>query len=1038
MTNHKPDDEAIFKVAREIKSSDARDAYLEQVCTDDQELRARVISLLRVEEEQPCFLESPISVIVTTEDPLTEQAGVQIGPYKLLEQIGEGGMGVVYMAEQQVPVRRRVALKIIKPGMDSRQVIARFEAERQALALMDHPNIARVLEAGTTDTGRPYFVMELVRGVPITEYCDQANLSVRDRLELFVQVCHAVQHAHQKGIIHRDLKPSNVLITLHDGRPVPKVIDFGVAKATNQQLTEKTLFTNFSQMIGTPLYMSPEQAEMSGLDVDTRSDIYSLGVLLFELLTGTTPFDRERLRQAPFDEIRRIIREEDPPKPSAAIDTLGRTRTTTTVQRAVEPYRFSQLLRGDLDWIVMKALEKDRSRRYVSADGLARDVERYLHDEPVEAHSPSAIYRLRKFARRNRAALITAVLVSTALIVGTATSTWQAVRAWHAERLADAARLEETRQRRIAEDQRNEAEKQRGRAEANFQQARKAVDDYLTAVSQSKLFDVPGSQPLRKELLDSALAYYKHFIDQHADDPTVQAELAAAYLRVGDITSAMGAKDQALEAIQKGADAYEHLANDRPEVAAYQAGLASALNERGVVERALGRLPDTEVSCRRALAIYETLAREYPEVDEYRDGAGKAQTNLGVARSAAGRTAEAEASYRSAIEIYQQFVRRHPEVRTYRADLANALYHLGHLQRAAHELVEAKASFQQAGQVYETLAAEDDRVATYLLGVAHAQYNLGIVNRALGQATEAADANQRARVAYDQLGSQNPTVASYKIGLARSCYNLGLLQSELGQPGEAQQSWISAAAAYGAAAELGYSQAAASSGLADSLAMQGRWQDAADAYADVALAGNHALKPLVRLALLYAGAGNDAEYQATCAELLRRYGEQANALDALSIAAACTIGEHAVEDLPKAIEIAQRAVVSDPDNPACRAALGVALFRTGQTEKAIATLKEALPLLAAAEQSAPQQLDRIQTSRLAAETILALAYDQQQDQQSLATQIQKLQRLVENQATRPPKYSEGTDSWLVPLWIHIAQRELRQLTSPTAAPGESR
>ena len=358
---------------------------------------ARVEALLKAHDNSDSFLKDPAAEFGATidlspaEPPLAEQPGALIGPYKLLEQIGEGGMGVVYMADQQAPVRRRVALKIIKAGMDTRQVIARFEAERQALALMDHPNIARVLDAGATDSGRPYFVMELVRGIPITEYCDQNNLPVHQRLELFVQVCHAVQHAHQKGIIHRDLKPSNVLVTLHDGRAVPKVIDFGVAKATGQQLTEKTLFTAFPQMIGTPLYMSPEQAEMTSLDIDTRSDIYSLGVLLYELLTGTTPFDQERMRSAAFDEIRRIIREEEPPKPSTRLSTLGETRTATAAHRQVDSRRLSQIVEGDLDWIVMKALEKDRTRRYDTAGNFAADVLRHLGDEPVEACPPSAV-----------------------------------------------------------------------------------------------------------------------------------------------------------------------------------------------------------------------------------------------------------------------------------------------------------------------------------------------------------------------------------------------------------------------------------------------------------------------------------------------------------------------------------------------------------------------------------------------------------------------------------------------------------------------
>src|SRR6266851_3244458 len=319
--------EAIFFAALEKRTPEERFAYLRAACGEDEDLRLRVQRLLNAQPQLGSFLQRPAASLVGTADdaPLAEQPGTIIGPYKLVEQIGEGGFGVVFMAEQQQPLRRIVALKVVKPGMDTRQVIVRFEAERQALALMDHPHIARVLDAGATDTGRPYFVMELVRGIPITQFCDDNRLTPRERLELFVAVCQAVQHAHQKGIIHRDLKPSNVLVTLHDGTPLVKVIDFGIAKATGQQLTEKTLFTNFAQLIGTPLYMSPEQAALSGLDVDTRSDIYSLGVLLYELLTGTTPFHKDRLKEAGYDEMRRIIREEEPPKPSLRIRTPGRS-----------------------------------------------------------------------------------------------------------------------------------------------------------------------------------------------------------------------------------------------------------------------------------------------------------------------------------------------------------------------------------------------------------------------------------------------------------------------------------------------------------------------------------------------------------------------------------------------------------------------------------------------------------------------------------------------------------------------------------------
>jgi len=346
-----------------------------------------------------------------------ERTGMMIGRYKLLQQIGEGGFGVVFMAEQMEPVQRKVALKIIKAGMDTREVIARFEAERQALALMDHPNIARVLDAGTTEAQRPFFVMELVRGMPITDYCDENNLSTRDRLELFIKVCRAVQHAHQKGVIHRDLKPGNVLVTLHDGEPVPKVIDFGVAKALGQKLTTKTLFTRFEQMIGTPAYMSPEQAVLGGLDIDTRSDIYSLGVLLYELLTGVTPLDGETLRQGALDEIRRMIRETDPPKPSTRLLRLGNRLAEVAKHRQVQPAALSRLIRGDLDWITMKALEKDRQRRYETVNSLTSDIQHHLSNKPVTACPPSNFYRLHKWIRRNKLVFIAASSVSATLCI---------------------------------------------------------------------------------------------------------------------------------------------------------------------------------------------------------------------------------------------------------------------------------------------------------------------------------------------------------------------------------------------------------------------------------------------------------------------------------------------------------------------------------------------------------------------------------------------------------------------------------------------
>ena len=438
MNEAKPSEETLFEAVSQLPA-EKRGAYLAGACGADAALRERLEILLRAHDRASNFMTEPAAPAIPRKAglhiPLSERLGDQIGPYKLLQQLGEGGCGVVYMAQQEEPVRRLVALKVIKLGMDTKSVIARFEAERRALAMMDHPNIAKVLDAGTTETGRPFFVMELVRGIRITDYCDQNNLATNQRLELFIQVCQAVQHAHQKGIIHRDLKPSNILVTVNDpgSAGVPKVIDFGIAKATQGRLTNQTVFTAFEQFIGTPAYMSPEQAMMTNLDIDTRSDIYSLGVLLYELLTGKTPFETQELLAAGLEEMRRTICEKEPPRPSTRLSTMlkGELATTAKAHQAEAP-KLIRLVRGDLDWIVMKCLEKDRNRRYETANGLAADLKRHLTNEPVVARPPSAAYRLQKAIRRNKLAFMAGVAVAASLVVGIGISTWQAKEAQQA------------------------------------------------------------------------------------------------------------------------------------------------------------------------------------------------------------------------------------------------------------------------------------------------------------------------------------------------------------------------------------------------------------------------------------------------------------------------------------------------------------------------------------------------------------------------------------------------------------------------------
>jgi tetratricopeptide (TPR) repeat protein/tRNA A-37 threonylcarbamoyl transferase component Bud32 len=731
---------SIFLAAVEELPGEARTKYIDSVCAGDESLRQAVQRLVDAYGNLHSFMEQPAAGAAPTIDHKpNEHVGSTIDRYKLLEQIGEGGMGVVYVAEQSEPVRRRVALKIIKPGMDTRQVIARFEAERQALALMDHPNIARVYDAGATEAGRPYFVMELVRGMTITDYCDQSRQDVPGRLALFMTVCHAVQHAHQKGVIHRDIKPSNVLVTLHDGQPVVKVIDFGIAKAINQQLTERTIYTAFTELIGTPLYMSPEQAELSCLDVDTRSDVYSLGVLLYELLTGHTPFDREALAKSGLDEVRRMIREDEPPRPSHRISTLKADAASTVSQRrGIDQRQLSRQLSGELDWIVMKALEKDRNRRFESASAFAADLERYLNDEPVAAGPPSAIYRFRKFARRRRGVLTAISFVALALVAGAGISLWQAAEA-NAEREHALARLN-------------------------------VAHGLLTLIREElavELARIPRASSLQRKILEESVKYYDVLLESDPDDSEIQFSRAVTVKSLSQVyltTADSSLRAQGMDLLKEAMSAMESLCQADPKNlqklrqlgraygdCAFQievspgAHSASVLDLReksaAIFRRIAAGEPDSEIArfeyaeailplagywrdelgrnpageqdpakavalCREAVELVEGLT--VGEIPDKNRLSGLAASYLDLAKSleANDNAAEAERFYGKSLDVREQLLKDEPTDAYRQAATQDANFSLAVFLRNQDRLAEEEPFFRRGVELMEGILAE--------------------------------------------------------------------------------------------------------------------------------------------------------------------------------------------------------------------------------------------------------------------------------------------------------------------------------------------
>jgi len=654
------------------------------------------------------------------------------GRYKLIEELGKGGMGSVFLADQLEPVKRRVALKIIKLGMDTREVVARFEAERQALAVMDHPHIAKVYDAGATETGRPYFVMEFVRGIPLTQYCDKNKLSTDERLELFIPVCQAVQHAHQKGVIHRDLKPSNVLVTVQDGSPVPKIIDFGIAKAIDHRLTERTLFTELGQFIGTPEYMSPEQAEMSGLDIDTRSDIYSLGIMLYELLVGVLPFDPKALRAAAFGEIQRIIRETDPPKASTRLDGLGETRKTIADLRRTDPGALRKQLKGDLDWIIMRAMEKDRTRRYETANGLAMDIRRHMNDEPILAHPPRAAYKMAKFVRRHKGGFAAGTAVACALVVGLVLATAGLVRARRAEAVAA---------------------KERDRASQEAKAAGQVSDFLVGLFRVSDPSEALGNTVTAREILDKGAARMK---DELKDQPQVRARLmntmGVVYMNLGLFEPSAVLLGQALETRRL------TLGPDHPSVSESLASLGQLSYESGRYREA-ERLFRESLDIRRKSSGDEDL-----KVSE-------SLNDLAMSLNEQGRYDEAEPLYRQALAIREKVLGdQSPEV-------AQSLNNLGMFLYRKKAFAEAEQLFRKA------LGVNRGRFGQEHPEVSANFNNLGLVLRDGGKLTEAEEAFLQA-LAMDRkfYGSDHPLYAN-------SLVNLAALQVRMGKYDEAKKNF---------------------------------------------------------------------------------------------------------------------------------------------------------------------------------------------------------------------------------------------------------
>jgi eukaryotic-like serine/threonine-protein kinase len=771
-----PAEKSIFLNALGLATPEARRAYLDEACRGDEHLRAGVEALLaahdRLGNPTPGTADTVTadpaagSDVTTVSHPPAPEAGAVVADrYKLLEVIGEGGMGTVWLAEQTAPVRRKVAVKLVRPGMDSRQVVARFDAERQALALMDHSNIAKVLDGGITADDRPFFVMELVKGTPITKFCDDHRLPLRDRLDLFVQVFRAVQHAHQKGVIHRDIKPSNVLVAPYDGQPVPKVIDFGIAKAVGQPLTDKTLFTGFGAVVGTPEYMSPEQAELNNADIDTRSDVYSLGVLLYELLTGTTPLTHKRAKEAVLLEVLRLVREEEPPRPSTRLSTTDEL-PAIAARRNLEPKKLSGTVRGELDWIVMRSLEKDRNRRYETANAFALDVQRYLADDPVQACPPSAGYRLRKFYRRNRSEVVAAAVVAVALVLGLIGTTGGLI--WADRERLDATQARDDKQaaldRLVVEEQRTRdalTAETRARQQAMSTLIRLTDRMVERQMARQSVLDAAD-----KQFFESVIAEFDAVARLQGNGEQSRALRALGHFRVGVLTMHLGEHVRARRAFEEAGTLYRQLATDFPGQLEHLRGSAGCQQNLGILLEDLGMKSESLVEKRRAVESFKSLVAIAPKTVEYKSSLATAQQNLGLELARLGRWPEAEAEYRAALEAFTRLADECPDDPNYRNGAAMVRNNLGTLLADSGKPEEAEAEYRQSIDLRTKLVSQFPGVPKYCHGLALTRLNLG--NRLI-ERNRPREAEAEYRLAVDlqeKLAADNPVVTEYSSALA--------------------------------------------------------------------------------------------------------------------------------------------------------------------------------------------------------------------------------------------------------------------------------